>query len=79
MDKSTSLGALNGAFLVGYDFTNGKDKGVLAVGAREWNNSTTIVKVFGGEEAYELFKKLTEPETKDTNNEKENTNALPNM
>lgn len=79
MDKSTSLGPLNGAFLVGYDFTNGKEKGVLAVGVREWNGTTTIINVFGGAEAEELFKKLAEPKPKDTNDEKETTNALSDM
>lgn len=71
MSKASGLGPLNGSIIVGYDFTNGKDKSVLVVGVKEWNESVTIINAFQGAEAEELFKKLTE--------KKENTNALPNM
>lgn len=45
------------SLLVGIDFTNENDVGVLVVGKRR-NGKTDIVNVFQGEEAVELYEKL---------------------
>lgn len=45
------------SFLVGIDFSNGMDVGVLVVGKRR-NGKTDIVNMFQGEEAVELYEKL---------------------
>lgn len=42
------------SFLVGIDFSNGMDVGVLVVGKRR-NGKTDIVNMFQGEEAVELY------------------------
>ena len=65
MEKAERFWPLNGALVIGYDFTNGKDKSVLCVGVRELNGTTTVVNAFQGEEAEALFKKLTEPKKKE--------------
>ena len=46
--------------LVSFDFTNGVDKSVLVVGRQLPRHSAEIINAFQGEEAYELWKKLTE-------------------
>ena len=43
--------------LIGFDFTHGKDVGVLIVGRRE-GKSTNIINAFQGEEALDIYKKL---------------------
>lgn len=45
--------------LVSYDFTHGKDESVLIVGTKRPNQSVEIINAFQGEEAEELYKKLT--------------------
>lgn len=45
------------SFLVGIDFSNGMDVGVLVVGKRR-NGKTDIVNIFQGEEAVEMYRKL---------------------
>lgn len=39
--------------LVGFDFTNGKDNGVLIVGRKRPNDSVEIINGFQGEEEHE--------------------------
>lgn len=46
--------------LVGFDYTNGKDHTVLIVGKKRPNESVEIINAFQGEEAEELYKRLTE-------------------
>ena len=46
------------ALIIGYDFTNGRDHTVLIVG-RKNKGVVDIVNAFQGEEAEELYKKLT--------------------
>ena len=48
----------NESLLVGVDFTNGEDVGVLIVGRKRPNESVEIINAFQGEEAEELYKKL---------------------
>lgn len=45
--------------LVSWDFSNGKDEGILLVGAKEKNQAVTIVNAFKGQEAWDLYQKLT--------------------
>jgi hypothetical protein len=47
------------SILVSYDHNPGKDIAVLVVGRKEPNTSVTIINAFQGEEAKELYKKLT--------------------
>ena len=48
------------SLLVGVDFTNGKDNSVLIVGRKRPNQSVEIINAFQGEEAEELYRRLTE-------------------
>lgn len=45
--------------LVGYSFTPEKDTAVLTVGRKRLNGSVEIINAFSGEEAIELYGKLT--------------------
>ena len=45
--------------IIGYDFTRGKDKSILIVGRKSAGDAADIINVFQGEEAEELYKKLT--------------------
>ena len=49
---------INESLLVGVDFTNGEDVGVLIVGRKRPNQSVEIINAFQGEEAEELYNKL---------------------
>ena len=56
-----------GSLLVGYDDTHGKDSAVLIIGKKLPRGTLDIINAFQGEEATELYKKLT--------TKKEKTNA----
>lgn len=45
--------------LVSVDFANNGDTGVLIVGRKRMNQSVEIINTFQGEEAKELYKRLT--------------------
>lgn len=45
--------------LVGVDFANNGDTGVLIVGRKRMNQSVEIINAFQDEEAKELYKRLT--------------------
>lgn len=47
----------NGSYIVSWDFTN-EDTGVLIVGSQQ-DGKVTIVNAFQGEEAYDIYKKLS--------------------
>lgn len=47
-----------GSVIVSWDFSNGRDVSILLVG-RQVNGRVDIVNAFQGEEAVELYKKLT--------------------
>lgn len=49
---------INESLLVGVDFTNGEDVGVLIVGRKRPNQSVDIINAFQGKEAEELYNKL---------------------
>lgn len=49
---------VNESLLVGVDFTNSEDTGVLIVGRKRPNESVEIINAFQGEDAEELYKKL---------------------
>ena len=49
---------INESLLVGVDFTNGEDVGVLIVGRKRTNQSVDIINAFQGKEAEELYNKL---------------------
>lgn len=54
-----TLGFLTDSIIVSYDRNPSKDISVLVVGRKEPNASVTIINAFQGEEADELYKKLT--------------------
>ena len=49
---------INESLLVGINFTNDEDAGVLIVGRKRPNQSVDIINAFQGKEAIELYKKL---------------------
>ena len=49
----------SGCFLVGYDFTNDKDVSNMLIGQIDVKGNIKIINSFQGEEAKELFVKLT--------------------
>ena len=49
---------INESLLVGVDFINGEDVGVLIVGRKRPNQSVDIINAFQGKEAEELYNKL---------------------
>lgn len=51
--------------LVGADFSNGKDVGVLVVGRKRMNQAVEIINTFQGDEAWELYNKLITPKKKE--------------
>ena len=50
---------VSGCFLVGYDFTNGKDESIMLVGKIDGKGNIEVINGFQGAEAEELFAKLT--------------------
>lgn len=59
---------MTSSILVAYDNTNGKDKSVLIIGKKLPNESVEIINAFQGDEAEELWNKLTiKKENKDGN------------
>ena len=56
--KNMTVMKINESLLVGVDFTNGEDVGVLIVGRKRPNQSVDIINDFQGKEAEELYNKL---------------------
>ena len=50
---------VNESLIIGVDFTNGKDVGVLIVGRKKPRDEVEVINAFQGEEAYDLYLKLT--------------------
>ena len=50
---------VSGCLLVGYDFTNGKDESIMLVGKIDGKGNIEVINGFQGNEAEELFAKLT--------------------
>lgn len=49
----------SGSVIASWDFSNGKDDGVLIIGVQHPKKPVEIINAFQGEEAEELMKKLT--------------------
>jgi len=49
----------HGSYLVSWDFTRGKDKTILLVGAKAPGKDVEIVNAYEGAEAFELIKQLS--------------------
>ena len=47
-----------GNLIIGYNFSNGEDNGVLIVGKRTKGQNTDIVNAFQGKEAKDIFERL---------------------
>lgn len=52
-----------GSVIVSWDFSHGKDVGILLVG-KQTNGRVDVVNAFQGAEAKELYRKLTVKKTK---------------
>lgn len=50
---------MTGTVLVSWDFSNGMENGILLVGEKQKNQAVTIVNAFKGQEAWDLYQKLT--------------------
>lgn len=48
-----------GSLLVSWDFSHGKDKAILLVGEKNKGESVDIVNALQGNDAIDLYKKLT--------------------
>lgn len=48
----------NGSLIIGYDFSNDSDTGVVVVGQKDEKGEVHIVNAFSGEEALEVYNKL---------------------
>ena len=53
-----------GSFLIGWDYSHGKDAFILIVGQKRDNQAVEIINKFQGEEAYKMYEKLTTVKTK---------------
>jgi hypothetical protein len=51
--------------IIGFDFSQGKDVGVLIVGRKRLNQTVEIVNAFQGKEAEDIYKRLTTVKNKD--------------
>ena len=49
----------SGSVIVSWDFTNGKDHSILLVGKQDGLGGVTVINGFQGQEAEELYLKLT--------------------
>ena len=58
--------------IVSWDFSHGKDVGVLIVGKQE-KGKVTIINAYRGEEAKMLYQKLVFPKSKKINHSEEKT------
>lgn len=54
----------SGAYIVSWNFSRGEDVGVLIVGKKS-GKKIDIVNAFQGEEAYDIYKKLSTVKKKD--------------
>jgi hypothetical protein len=48
-----------GALIVSWDFSHGKDYDVLLVGQKKPGKDVEVINAFKGEEAFEIYEKLT--------------------
>jgi hypothetical protein len=48
----------NGAYIVSWDFSHGNDTGIVLVGEQK-NGKVDIVNAFQGEEAFDIYKRLS--------------------
>lgn len=52
-----------GCLLVSWDFSKGRDKAVVLVGERDLiSGKTDILNLFSGQDAFDIYNKLTEKE-----------------
>ena len=49
---------LSGSVIVSWDFSNGKDRGILLVGEKQPGEAVKVVNAFSGKEAEELWARL---------------------
>lgn len=52
---------MNDVILVGFDHKEGTDIPVLIIGRKKPNDSIDVINAFQGDEAEELYKRLTTP------------------
>lgn len=49
----------HGALIVSWDFSHGPDKHILLVGQKTPKSDVEVINAFQGEEAHEIYEKLT--------------------
>lgn len=49
----------NGALIVSWDFSNGDDSAFMLVGHKKPGEDVKVINVFQGQEALDIYKKLT--------------------
>lgn len=57
--KTPTFDSSNNVLLVGFDNAHGDDVAVLIVGKKRTNQSVDIINAFQGQEAIELYEKLS--------------------
>lgn len=58
------MNSITDTILVSIDLSRNKDNAVLVVGRKKPREAVDIINAFDGEEALELYKKLTTPKAK---------------
>lgn len=53
------------SLIIGFDFSHGEDVGVLIVGRKKISQSIEIINAFQGEEAKEIYERLTTIKSRD--------------
>jgi len=54
-----------GSVIVSWDFSHGKDKGILLVGKKSKNKDAEVINAFQWEEAEKIYKLLTTVKSKE--------------
>ena len=63
--KEKAMEKTSDSLIIGFNSSAGKDGTVLIVGRKKPREAVDIINAFEGEEALELYKKLTTPKVKD--------------
>lgn len=62
--KEKAMEKTSDSLIIGFDSSAGKDGTVLIVGRKKPREAVDVINAFDGEEALELYKKLTTPKAK---------------
>lgn len=70
MSNKTIKSNLSGLVVVSWDFSEGFDTGVLLVGMKKTRKDIEIINAFQGQEAFDIYKKLTTVKKGETENDR---------